>query len=365
MATPIVAAAEEEKTSLPLPPQLLPLQYYFITTIAPRITDLLQQTAIQSWMACPFIQVISVNHPREIAALSQIQSFDSILKHPRFSFRSLEFEGFLGSYFVPFDKFVEIASALTSDVGDAPSPSVQPGPLDTLCSSSSSNSTLLSLNSTSVCLINSDIILGLPTMSVETLEQQLRKIAVMNTKHDLVICRRHDFHKCRDTEIVKGPPLKRPWGIDVFFCSSKLLELLKQHKTQFRIGLPYWDYYVPMFALHSGLALVENFSPLFFHEIHDTRWSVVSYRFMQSEIKKNFVFLKHLAEHQVDHYLLNRFVTNSVKMDQRLPQPQPPRQPPKRAVTSVASMTRTIKKMPKRQQLSSAKRNLRQFRAKR
>ena len=409
MATPIVAAAAaeektpaaEEKTAA-APPSLPLHYYYFITTIAPRSADLLQQTAIQSWLACPFIKVISVNHPREVAVLSQIQSFDSILKHPRFSFRSLEFEGFLGSYFVPFDKFVEIASGLTEEarvagelkdnaVGKSDKPTLNSSDKPTLNSSdkptlnSSDKPTLNSsdkptLNSSDkpgplsptnpsnqmlVCLINSDIILGLPTMSVQSLEQQLHKISDMNTKHDLVICRRHDFHKCREFESVKGPSLKRPWGIDIFFCSSKLLALLQQHKTQFRIGLPYWDYYVPMFTLHSGLTLVENFSPLFFHKIHDTRWSVVSYRFMQSEIKKNFDFLKRLAEHQVDPYLLNRFAMSSVKMDVQ-PVQQQQRQPPPPKRPSVVSVKRLVKKMPpKKQQLLSAKRNLRQFRAKR
>jgi hypothetical protein len=68
-----------------------------------------------------------------------------------------------------------------------------------------------------------------------------------------------------------------PWGFDYFLLPAELVQLLLQERAlpdEFRIGEPWWDYALPLFALASGFPLKRlpvNAAAL--HFVHPARYS--------------------------------------------------------------------------------------------
>ena len=71
-------------------------------------------------------------------------------------------------------------------------------------------------------------------------------------------------------------------GYDYFFMSGDLLDDFAD--SPFCMGMPFWDYWVPLAALLQGRPLKSLNSPVALHLTHDTRWDDSIYLFFHSLI---------------------------------------------------------------------------------
>lgn len=76
-------------------------------------------------------------------------------------------------------------------------------------------------------------------------------------------------------------------GFDYFFFGQKLLRALPD--SEFCMGLPWWDYFTPRFALEQGLPAVHNLSPTAFHMLHPTNWAPRAWHEFGLYFAQNFI----------------------------------------------------------------------------
>jgi len=76
-------------------------------------------------------------------------------------------------------------------------------------------------------------------------------------------------------------------GFDYFFFGQKLLRALPG--SDFCMGLPWWDYFTPRFALEQGFPTVHNLSPVAFHVLHPTSWSPKAWHEFGLHFAQNFI----------------------------------------------------------------------------
>ena len=297
--------------------------FYFITSIAPRRNDTLQQTAILSWLDMPFVRVVSVN---SLAEINQFK-YDSTLKrlyngitnHPNFAFHAVSFSTIYNRFYCYINQMINCGKLVYQSLGSK-------------------------IHTSLVCFINSDIIMGRGTVArnnnlllsgsgsdnlargaaaiaatindpyLRTMQNYLSQTLAFAERYHLVYCRRSDF---RSNHLFE--PVRRPKGIDVFFCSYHFLHQLSTRPTQFRIGLPYWDFYLPYFAVANKMVVVENHLPLFYHRMHATRWCKSSHNFMRHEFRRVFPSLKKIAAHKLDELVLNQIHSKSIKLNLHCP----------------------------------------------
>jgi hypothetical protein len=69
-------------------------------------------------------------------------------------------------------------------------------------------------------------------------------------------------------------------GYDYFFMSGDLLEDFAD--SPFCMGMPFWDYWLPLAALLQGRPLKSLNAPVALHVTHDTRWDYSIYLFFHS-----------------------------------------------------------------------------------
>ena len=296
--------------------------FYFITSIAPRRNDTLQQTAILSWLDMPFVRVVSVN---SLAEINQFK-YDSTLKrlyngitnHPNFAFHVVSFSAIYNKFYCYINQMINCGKLVYQSLGSK-------------------------IHTSLVCFINSDIIMGRGSVArssisvvgpassggllvvgdtsgaindpyLRTMQNYLSQTLAFAERYHLVYCRRSDF---RSNHLFE--PVRRPKGIDVFFCSYHFLHQLSTRPTQFRIGLPYWDFYLPYFAVANRMVVVENHLPLFYHRMHATRWCKSSHNFMRHEFRRVFPSLKKVAAHKLDELVLNQIHSKSIKLNLHCP----------------------------------------------
>lgn len=217
------------------------LQYYFITSIAPR-NDNLQLVAVESWLKHG-VNVISINSKAEMAQINAIKVYkDRITSNPLFRFSNYEVAPFSGKPYATLTSFVKEGLAIYMQNGK-------------------------SEHKACVVLINSDIILGTPNDSKANIAEALRYTHSLMLKYPLVFIRRLNF----GSNIYQHS--RDPSGMDIFFVSYKFLCSLPVN-TAFRIGQPFWDYFLPRWCIKLSWPFVECVTKnVWYHKMHPLRWS--------------------------------------------------------------------------------------------
>jgi hypothetical protein len=71
-------------------------------------------------------------------------------------------------------------------------------------------------------------------------------------------------------------------GYDFFFMSGDLLDDFPENP--FCLGMPFWDYWLPLMALLKGRPLKALLSPVALHVAHETRWDTTIYVYFHALI---------------------------------------------------------------------------------
>lgn len=264
---------------------------FFITSIAPRSKDNLQQTAVLSWLRCPFIKVVSVNSDQEIYKFTTDPElklmYNDILNHPNFQFQRVDFQPFENRYYVPISSCVDVAIQQLKDNNTNTTSTIESKISTTECAW------------TTACLINSDIIFGKPDQNIKELESIVDSVIQKQQKDNvgLVYYRRYDFHNFSSVRRCEG-------GIDTFFLSLRALEKIPK-TIQFRMGLPWWDWFIPRFLITCSVKVIEMVDPGFYHKLHDVRWSKNHWSYFYKE------YQKYITSHDPDreHFIILKTVT--------------------------------------------------------
>jgi len=121
------------------------------------------------------------------------------------------------------------------------------------------------LEDETVFIVNSDILFSSDV-------EYLKSVENMIGENDLVFANRIDINSLKS----KSGDLY-PYGYDVFaFHSSRGGDL---DLRGFNFGSPWWDYWMPMDAMFSGMNLKWLRSEHFFHLTHDQAWDWSSWNF--------------------------------------------------------------------------------------
>lgn len=192
------------------------MEILIATSLIPRNIEI-QKSAIATWRELGF-QVISLNHAEEV---------DAVQKH----FPHVPVEAVTnaatkkkGRPYVAFDSFRRaLAKAQVEICG----------------------------------IVNSDIFLFT--------DKGFREFVFEKAKNGLLFGSRIDVDSAssRDgTQYVHG--------FDYFFFNKSILQIYPP--SEFCLGIPWWDYWVPIVPLLKGFPCCELVSPIAFHVIHDTHW---------------------------------------------------------------------------------------------
>ena len=186
------------------------------TSIAPGNLEI-QRIAIDSWIAND-LNPISINLEEEIPSLDR--SFPDVLFLP---IKELDTEE-TGRKLVYFDQILEALREFNPDV----------------CG-----------------IINSDIIIR-PI-------QGIREKLLMHASDGLVFASRYDIESVGDQN---GE--RYPHGYDLFFLNSDLLQIYPN--SQFRLGAPWWDLWVPLVPALVAKPTKFISSPIAYHVRHKSGW---------------------------------------------------------------------------------------------
>lgn len=205
----------------------------FITSLSPKGNEDIQQAAIASWLIVGG-QVISTNSPEEIAVLS-----------PRY----------------PGVKF-EALSRTAASVAQKPVPFID----DML--------RLAERQRHPFMVINADIVLSD--------QPQTLRAAVECAAHGNVVCgARWDVDDAiaarqalADGQDISGDV---SLGYDYFILPAALASKLP--RTQLALGMPFWDYWLPLAALLSGAKIFDLTTPFALHSRHETVWNHTKFFF--------------------------------------------------------------------------------------
>lgn len=186
------------------------------TSIAPRNFEL-QRAAIDSWLRLGF-NIISVNSTEESPIVAQ--------HFPDISIRTVDrtAEGVAGKPYVFFD---DVCAALLERHGE-------------ICG-----------------IVNSDIVFKI--------DDQFQSFVKDYAKSGLVFGSRIDIENQEDTD-----GKKYVHGFDFFFLDRTTLELMPE--SAFCLGVPWWDYWLPVLTVLMGRSCYEIVSPVAYHITHETRW---------------------------------------------------------------------------------------------
>lgn len=222
-----------------MPPPLPPI--VFATSLVPHRTDGVQDAAVASWTALGG-RVVSVNVPDEIGALReqfpQIEFIPAARSGQRFAGRP-----------VPFIR--DLAISMAARMGPAPF----------------------------ACLINSDIVLRPATHLMPTIAD--------NIDDGLILLPRVDVADL--AAVAAFEPTGRETfsvGYDGAFISPSMLADVPDNL--FCIGMPFWDYWLPMLALIKGRPLKTLATPVGLHVAHDTRWEGTVFLFFHALLNDLF-----------------------------------------------------------------------------
>jgi hypothetical protein len=111
------------------------------------------------------------------------------------------------------------------------------------------------IDSNFIAIINSDIILS----------DKIKDIFINKYLNDgIIIGTRWELDE-NESEIY---PFKS--GYDIFIFSKKYIDLF--NNTKYVIGLPWWDFYIPLIAIKSGLNVYHIKNKVIFHRTHTTNY---------------------------------------------------------------------------------------------
>ncbi len=86
-------------------------------------------------------------------------------------------------------------------------------------------------------------------------------------------------------------------GFDYFFFSHDVIDCFP--RTEFCLGSPWWDYWMPLAPLLAGLSVRKLNSPVAYHRIHDIRWQPELFESLGNELQRivrdHNIFLKESA----------------------------------------------------------------------
>lgn len=202
--------------------------HLFITSLAPNGLYDIQKRAVSSWASLGG-KTISANTPQEIEKLSPL--------FPEVHFHSLRRDARLTAQkAVPF--------------------------LDDLLAIPEQNPTA---KADAFVLINADIILRH--------QPQTLQAAIQAARAGKLVCgARLDVDDAVRSYDQTAPVIgEQSKGYDYFVIPADLPARLP--RTKLALGMPFWDYWLPLAGLLAGAPLVEEASDFALHSRHETRWS--------------------------------------------------------------------------------------------
>ncbi len=107
-------------------------------------------------------------------------------------------------------------------------------------------------------IMNSDIFIKSDSIGLETLYKMSEKSLVFSSRIDV-----------EDFKNMEGEIYDR--GFDCFFMSKDVLEYYP--KSEFCIGMPWWDYWIVLISLFSNIPTTRMDIPFGYHKRHDFVWS--------------------------------------------------------------------------------------------
>lgn len=187
------------------------------TSIAPKNIER-QQAAIQTWLDLGF-SVVSLNTAEEVKQLQPIYqgvSFHTATRHGR------------QKYHKPYIYIDDILS-------------------------------YLQYHGTKICgIVNSDIYLRADKNFIDFVTEQAHNALFISSRIDISSA----FHK--DGKLYK-------FGFDVFFFDRNILAKLPT--SEFCLGVPWWDYWMPLVSIQNGLAVKYLANSVAYHIEHDVNYN--------------------------------------------------------------------------------------------
>ena len=216
---------------------------FLATSLAPGRDLARQRAAVASWRDAGFA-VVSVNAAAEVPALTR--------DHP--------------------DVKVIAAAATGEKVAGKPVPYIRDlmQALRGACADSG-----VSPNACTVGIINDDIHLRLTPAQSRDLERSAQGSVILGARVDVA-----------DADAIArfAPSGQETYavGYDYFLMSGDVLDDFAD--GPFCLGMPFWDYWLPLMALLKGRPLKALVSPVALHVAHDTRWDDTIYFFFHALI---------------------------------------------------------------------------------
>ena len=175
-----------------------------------------QQTAVNSWIELGF-DVVSINSYEEIETIKN--EFPTV-QFVETSFTAADITG------KPLIYFDTIRNYLEKNGGD-------------------------------VCgIVNSDIELKPDFDLIPFLQKNIEQSLIFGARQDISA-------ESSESE-------KYPWGFDYFFFDREILDVFV--KSEFCLGMPWWDYWVPLFLIKAGIDVKYLESEIAFHSKHETNY---------------------------------------------------------------------------------------------
>jgi hypothetical protein len=167
-------------------------------------------------------------------------------------------------------------------------------------------------NNEAVAIVNSDIILN------ENIELNINKRYLIN---GIFIGTRYELDGDKKYPFI--------YGYDVFIFNSKYTNIFKNDK--YVIGMPWWDYWIPIIGLKRGLNIYHIKDEFIYHRTHDTNYDMNIWRsfgenlYNDLSIKSNISFDSFLMGKEGEQMDIKKFIESkqiniSVKIKQSLSQ---------------------------------------------
>ncbi|NES86169.1 MAG: glycosyltransferase [Moorea sp. SIO1G6] len=157
-------------------------------------------------------------------------------------------------------------------------------------------------------IVNADIILKAEQDFTEFIREQTQDSILLASRVDI------DTAESINGEIYDV-------GVDVFFFEKELLE--KFPSSDFCLGIPFWDFWVPVIAWQQGLTIKDLVSPVAYHVKHSTNysyeiWQKSALKFTKIFAPSRYNYYQEIADinkvdydliGHMDNYIVNQFLT--------------------------------------------------------